>query len=104
MKHQPHFGSASDVTSSELARISGLIGDLDRVVQILNSDIATEEERAGVSAPFDPGYPILARTLAARRSNLKDTIAVLERRARCVWDRTEQVPAATKSAPADRLA
>jgi hypothetical protein len=52
MKHQRHFGSASD--------------------------------------PFDPNYPILARTLTARRDNLKDTIAALEKR---LAGRTEQVPA-----------
>jgi hypothetical protein len=93
MKHQRHFESASDVALREVARISALISDLDRVVRILDSDIATDEERVRVSAPFDPNYPILARTLTARRDNLKDTIAALEKRLPGLLDRTEQVPA-----------
>jgi hypothetical protein len=93
MKHQRHFGSASDVALREVARISALMSDLDRVVRILDSDIATEKERVGVSDPFDPNYPILARTLTARRDNLKNTIAALEKRLPSPLDRTEQVPA-----------
>jgi hypothetical protein len=93
MKHQRHFGSTSDVALREVARISALISDLDRVVRILASDIATEEERVRVSDPFDPTYPILARTLTARRDNLKDTIAALEKWLAGLLDRTEQVPA-----------
>jgi hypothetical protein len=93
MKHQRHFGSASDVALREVARISALISDLDRVVRVLDSDIATEEERVRVSDPFDPTYPILARTLTARRDNLKDTIAALEKRLPGLLDQTEQVPA-----------
>jgi hypothetical protein len=92
MKHQRHFGSASDIALRELERISALISDLDRVVRILDSDIVTEEERAGVSDTSDPDYPILARTLAARRDNLKDTIAALEKRLPSPLDKTEQVP------------
>jgi hypothetical protein len=33
-----------------------------------------------VSDRSDPTYPILARALAARRDNLRDTIAALEQR------------------------
>jgi hypothetical protein len=43
-------------------------------------DIATEEERARISDRSNSAYPILARTLAARRDNLRDTIAALEQR------------------------
>jgi hypothetical protein len=80
MKHQRDFRSVSDVALREVARISALISDLDRVVRILDSDIATEEERVQLSDPFDPNYPVLARTLTARRDNLKDTIGALEKR------------------------
>ena len=90
MKHQRHFGSASDVALREVARISALISDLDRAVRILDSDIVAEEESVGVSDPFEPNYPILARTLIARRQNLKDTIAALEKR---LAGRIEKVPA-----------
>lgn len=91
MKHQRHFGSVSPLR--EMARIRALIGDLDRIVRILDSDIATEEELARVSDRFDAAYPILAKMLTARRDNLNDTIAALERRLVGLLERTEQVPA-----------
>jgi hypothetical protein len=79
MKHQRHFDPI-DVALRDVAQISALIDNLDRVVRILDCDIATEEERAGVSDLFDGAYPVLARSLAARRENLKLTIAALEGR------------------------
>jgi hypothetical protein len=75
-----------------VARISALISDIDRHVRILDCDIAAEEERARVFNPFDTAYPILARTLAARRDNLKETIGALEKQLASLPDRTEQVP------------
>ena len=51
-----------------------------RIVQILNGDIAAEEEQAGIFDLFHPEYPMLARAIAARRDNLTDTIAALEQR------------------------
>jgi hypothetical protein len=80
MKHQYHFGSRDDAALNETAKLKALISDLDRVVRILDSHISTEEERAGVSDPFSAAYPILARVMTARRDNLKETIAALERR------------------------
>ena len=62
----------------EAAQIRTLISDLDRVVQCLNCDIATEEEHSGIFDRSDVAYPLLAGTLAARRDNLVDTIAALE--------------------------
>jgi hypothetical protein len=79
MKHQRQFGSASDVTLREVTRISALISDIDRAVRNLDIDIASEEERAGLSDRADPAYPILARMLTARRDNLKQTISALEK-------------------------
>jgi hypothetical protein len=62
MKHQRHF-DPTDVALRDVEQISGLIDDLDRVVRILDCDIATEEERAGVSDPFNGAYPrLLPRT------------------------------------------
>jgi hypothetical protein len=92
MKHQHHFGGANDVALRDVARISALISDIDRNVRILERDIAAEEERARVSDHRDSAYPILARTLAARRDNLRDTIAALETRLASLLDRTEEVP------------
>jgi hypothetical protein len=57
-----------------------MLVDLNRIVEILASDIATEEERSRVSDRSDPAYPMLARTLGERRDNLKFTIAALEQR------------------------
>jgi hypothetical protein len=78
MKHQRHFESAT--ASREALQVGELIADLDCVLQILNSDIVAEEERAQVFKRSQPEYPMLAQTLAARRDNLTDTIAALERR------------------------
>jgi phage shock protein A len=64
----------------EAAQIKKMIGDLDRSVQLLNADIAAEEERTRISDRSDIAYPILARMLAIRRDNLEDTITALERR------------------------
>ena len=80
MKTQRYFEMESENVRREVAQIRTLIVDLDRVVQILASDIATEEERSRVFDRSDPAYSILARTLAARRDNLKITIAALEQR------------------------
>ncbi len=79
VNHQSHFGSTRSVALKQAAKVRSLIGDLDRIVRILDSDIATEEERAGVSDPFNAAYPVLARMMTARRDNLKVTIAALER-------------------------
>jgi hypothetical protein len=80
MKHQYHFGSPNYPPFKEVAKVSALISDLDRVARVLESDIAAEEERSGVSDPFNANYPVLARTMTARRNNLRETIGALERR------------------------
>ena len=79
MKHQRHFDT-HEAAQREAVQIRKMIGDLDRSVQLLRCDIATEEERTGISDPSDAAYPILARVLAARRDNLRDTIIALEKR------------------------
>jgi hypothetical protein len=80
MKHQYHFGSPNYPLLKEVAQLSALVSNLDRVVRVLESDIAAEEERAGVSDPHNANYPILARMMTARRNNLRETIVALERR------------------------
>jgi septation ring formation regulator EzrA len=75
-----HGRIGNDNAPREATQIRTLISDLDRVVQFLNCDIATEEKHAGVFDRSDVTYPLLASTLAARRDNLKDTIAVFEQR------------------------
>src|SRR5258708_33823876 len=80
MKTQHHFEIESEDARREVAQIRTMIVDLDRVARFLASDIVIEEERSRVADRSDPAYPILARTLAARRDNLKVTIATLQQR------------------------
>ena len=80
MRSQRHFEMRSETALREAAQIRTLIADLDRVIQILNCDIASEEERTRAFDRSDAKYPMLARTLTARRDNLKNTVAALEQR------------------------
>ena len=80
MRHQNYSQSASTVPRMEASRIAVLISDLDRHAQLLDQDIIAEQERAQVFDRSHPAYPILARTLTARRDNLSATIAALEKR------------------------
>ena len=77
MKHQRHFDTR-EAKQRKAILIWKMIADIDRKARLLDCDIATEEERAGISDRSDAAYPILARTLAARRDNLRDTITALE--------------------------
>jgi hypothetical protein len=79
MKHQRHFDT-SEAAQREAVKIRRMIGDLDRLVRLLDCNIAVQEECTGISDRSDVAYPILATTLAARRDNLRETIAALERR------------------------
>jgi len=80
MKHQRRFETDSQPEAQELSQISTLISDLDRIIAILGADIETEEEHARVRELADPTYPVLARSLRARRDNLAATIDALQRR------------------------
>lgn len=79
MNHERHF-DADEAVLREVAQIRQVIVDLDRTVQIIDCDVATEEERVGVSDRSNPAYPILARALAARGDNLRGCSAALEQR------------------------
>jgi hypothetical protein len=79
MKHWHHFDTP-ETAQREAVHIWKMIVDLDRTVQLLNCDIATEEERTGIADRSDAAYPILAKTLATRRDNLKETTTALEQR------------------------
>ena len=59
-------------------QIATLIGNLSRSAELLTVDIEHEEARAGVRDLSDPAYPVLARSLRARRDNIRATIASLE--------------------------
>ena len=79
MNMQLHFETRGG-SVREVAVISKILADLVRTVQLIDFDIAAEEERARVSDRSAAKYPMLARTLIERRGNLKMTIAALERR------------------------
>ena len=79
MKQQRHFDTA-EAAQHEAVKIRKMIGDLDRSVKLLNCDVASEEERTRISDRSDAAYSILARMLAIRCNNLRNTIAALERR------------------------
>jgi hypothetical protein len=74
MKHERHFDRRT--RSHEALQTRMLIADIDRVVQIVDSDIAAEEQQAGVFDHRQAEYPMIARTLTTPRDN--DTIAALE--------------------------
>jgi hypothetical protein len=80
MKHQRHFENVDRTAVREAATIENMIADLQRVVEVLDCDVSTEEERTRVRDCSDARYPMLARNLAARRDNLRVTIAALEAR------------------------
>ena len=80
MNIQARFETRRESAAREAAVISKILADLVRTVQLIESDIAVEEARAGISDRSDVKYPILARTLIERRDNLKATIAALEQR------------------------
>lgn len=60
-------------------RAQRLVSDLRRMVQLIESDIESEEEQAGTFDPRRSDYPIRARLLRARRENLTATISRLEK-------------------------
>jgi hypothetical protein len=80
MKHPCHFEANSQTTQREAAQISTIIRDLDRVVLDLDLEIKAEEVSSGVLDLSNFAYPIVSKTMVARRENLKVTIAALEQR------------------------
>ena len=78
MTNQRFFDTALTTASRDAARIMTLLAKLTRSIATLSIDIEHEEERARVRDVLDPAYPMLARTLAARRDNLRATVAALE--------------------------
>jgi hypothetical protein len=59
-------------------QIATLIESLLRSVELLTVDIEQEEARVGVRDLSDPTYPVLARSLRARKDNIGATIVSLE--------------------------
>jgi hypothetical protein len=82
---QRHFGIAT--TALRETTIRTLMDDLDRTLQLIEYDIAAEEERAGIFDRADARYPVLAGALASRRDNLKVTTAALAQQLATISER-----------------
>jgi hypothetical protein len=72
------FETPRGTAAANRLQIATLIESLLRSVELLIVDIEHEETRAGVRDLSDPAYPVLARSLRARRENIRATIASLE--------------------------
>ncbi len=90
-----HSRTVQETALKQAAVIQGMIHDLGRTIHILNIDILTEEKSVLVFDRSDPAYPILARTLTARRNNLIVTVADLEKRLHAI---TAATPATVSEA------
>lgn len=86
---QPLFQSKTSTI-----QLQALIADLRWKVQLLDSDIRDEEQRARISDPAALAYPMLALTLRGRRENLLVTIAALDERLKALDPEREQSRAA----------
>jgi hypothetical protein len=80
MIHQRHFEIDGQTAQREAPQISTMIRDFNRTVQVLDLEIEAEEVRTGVHDLSHFAYPIMAKTMVARRENLRATIAALEQR------------------------
>jgi hypothetical protein len=69
----------SATTQREVALVKTILVDLGETIEQLSRDIATEEERVRIFDASAPTYPILAKSLIARRDNLRLTIAAQEK-------------------------
>jgi hypothetical protein len=67
-------------TSRETTVIGKILTDLVRTAELIECEIATQEERASVTDRSDIRYPMLASALIERRDNLKVTIDALKQR------------------------
>jgi hypothetical protein len=77
MVKQHLFETLRDKAPRDMAQIEKLIGRLASTAEIIDTDIRHEEQLASVSDPCDPAYPMIARTLKARRDNLMASIVFL---------------------------
>lgn len=74
----------------EAAQIRTIAAEFEKAIQLLEFDIATEENRARIVDPTNFAYPTAARALRTRRENLKATITALK--ARLPQEEPKRVP------------
>jgi hypothetical protein len=77
--NQSETRKQSEIANQKIAaaRIQDLISRLERTVLSLNGSIDAILQGDQVRDPSHFAYPIAARTMSARRDNIRDTIAVL---------------------------
>jgi hypothetical protein len=80
MKQARHFENVTPTTSRGVACIATLLEDMQRVVNLLEDEVAAENERSRIRGYSEAESSILAKTLAERSDNLKATISMLEER------------------------
>ncbi len=60
-----------DERRRRVTQIESMIADFARMVADLDREIASEEQRSGISDPNHYAYPTFARAAVARRDNLR---------------------------------
>ena len=67
-----------DERRRRVAQIESMIADFSRMAVDLDREIATEEQRSGISDPNHFAYPTYARAAATRRDNMRQSAQALE--------------------------
>jgi hypothetical protein len=80
MKQARHFENVTPTTSRGVACIAAVIDDMQRVVILLEDEVAAENERSRIRGYSEAESSILAKALAERSDNLKGTISMLAER------------------------
>jgi phage shock protein A len=78
----------------EVVQIQSTIASLNRTVAVIETSITAALDRSHVTDPQHYAFPILARTMIARRDNLKTTIATLSEQLARMDQSTTQLVAA----------
>jgi hypothetical protein len=79
MTKQLPFGAVPKPAAHDVVQIETLIKRLARTAEIMDAEIGHEEQLSSVRDPGDPTYPMIARTLTARRDNLRASIVSLRK-------------------------
>ena len=67
-----------DEKRRRVTQIETMIAEFDRMAADLTREIATEEQRAGISDPAHFAYPTYAKAATQRRDNLRRSAAELQ--------------------------
>jgi flagellar export protein FliJ len=59
----------------KVAQVEGMIAEVQRMANVLESEVRAEEERVGIHDPAHFAYPMLAKAAMQRRENLKQSAA-----------------------------